>query len=512
MSIVVCRKTRRQFLVGAGNTLLALPFLPSLFTSSQALAQATAANRRLMLFWFDHAIAEERWPNRNIATTPVGNIGAREMMLSSLPNISALSPYLNNPLYDTLRRSNQMTMVRGLEILGPGGHGVYPLGGNVDFDGGRIIQGSYSLPTLDSIMESSASLYPASTPSNVIKALRVTLQHGTGNYYQKVGGLIQALPSYGPSDTYGAPNSRSTELVRMYNEVFASLTNGTTNPVDSTNLSKTNILNRVFSSYSSFRTNRRISSEDQARVDQHLGMIADLQRRFASTMPVTNSCARPTAPLSSIADPTVSVPIYMNLMALAFKCNLTKFGVMYFDSHDPQWIPGLNLGGLGVHAGFHGDGGSTIKTNCYTSYHTWNNNQIANHFLAHLNEPEGNTGRTYLDNMATVLLSQMGYESLSGGSGHSSYDLHQILIGSMGGAIRAGRYVSYPAGGLTPRAYDRLMPNNCFHITLLQLMGVPESEYGVFNPNRRGFGYYPTSSTGNAYASRFYSPLTEILT
>jgi hypothetical protein len=30
------------------------------------------------------------------------------------------------------------------------------------------------------------------------------------------------------------------------------------------------------------------------------------------------------------------------------------------------------------------------------------------------------------------------------------------------------------------------MPNTCSHITLLQLMGFPESEYGVFNPNGRG--------------------------
>lgn len=197
--------------------------------------------------------------------------------------------------------------------------------------------------------------------------------------------------------------------------------------------------------------------------------------------------------------------IYLNLMALAFKCNLTKFGILYFDSHDPYWLPGLNLGGApGFHAGIHGDHGSTVKESCYRTYNKWGMDQIATHFLASLNEQEGNSGRTYIDNMGTVILSQMGYEELNGGSGHSGWDMHQIILGSMGGALRAGRYVSFPA------VNGRTLPLNSFWITLFHLMGIPSSEYSRFTANRQGFGSY-AGGGGSSYSSRFYTPITEIL-
>jgi hypothetical protein len=445
MSIVVCKKSRRQFLVGAGQTLLALPFLPSLFSSTAQAQAAAMINKKMMVFWFDHATGSELWPDRSIANTAVGNSGARETLLRNLANADALSPMMNHPLLDTLRRSDQITLVRGLEILGGGGHGLWPAGGNVEYNQGNIIQGPDNFPTFDTLMEASQALYPATTPSNVRKALRVWLQHGNNGFLQKVGSLVQSMPSYGNDDfDYNQQRYSSASLPRLYNDVFGSLTNGTVPPADTTNLSKTNILNRVHASYTSFRSNRRISSDDLARVDQHLGMIADLQRRFAATQPIGSTCTRPGVPLATISDPTVFTPIYLNLMALAFKCNLTKFGALYFDSHNPYWLPGLNLGAApDFHAGIHGDHGVTVKTSCYRTYTKWGMDQIATHFLTPLNEQEGTSGRTYIDNMGTVILNQMGYEPLNGGSGHSSFDMHQIILGSMGGALRAGRYVSF---------------------------------------------------------------------
>lgn len=43
MSVVYCKKTRRQFLVGTGGTLLALPLLPSLLTSTAEAQMPSAA-------------------------------------------------------------------------------------------------------------------------------------------------------------------------------------------------------------------------------------------------------------------------------------------------------------------------------------------------------------------------------------------------------------------------------------------------------------------------------------
>jgi hypothetical protein len=57
----------------------------------------------------------------------------------------------------------------------------------------------------------------------------------------------------------------------------------------------------------------------------------------------------------------------------------------------------------------------------------------------------------------------------------------------------------------------RLMPMNSFWITLFQLMGVPSSEYSRHATGGMGFGKY-ISAAGNAYAPRFYTPISEILT
>lgn len=506
MSVVVCKKSRRQFLIGAGQSLLALPILPSLFSSRAEAQAASMIHKKMMVFWFDHNTQADLWPNRSIATSAVGSSGARETLLRNLASADAFSPIMNHSLLDTLRRNDLITMVRGLEVLAGGGHGYFPAGGNLVENGGNIVQGPDNFPTFDTILEASLALYPSTTPSNVRKAVRVWLQHGGNGYLQKVGTQIQRVPSYGNDDfNYNQQRYTSASLPRLYTDVFGSLTNGTVPPQDMTNLTKTNILNRVHASYTSFRSNRRISSDDLARVDQHLSLISDLQRRYTSTQSSGSACTVPSSPLATISDPTVFTPIYLSLMALAFKCNLTKVGSLYFDSHDPRWLPGLSLGAApDFHAGIHGDHGVAVKENCYRTYNKWGMDQIATHFLASLNEQEGNSGRTYLDNMATVILSQMGYENLNGGSGHSSFDMHQMIIGSMGGNIRSGRYVSFPINN------GRLVPLNAFWITMFQLMGVPASEYSRHTVDGQGFGRY-VSSAGNPYASRFYSPLTEIL-
>lgn len=508
MSVVTCKKTRRQFLIGAGNTLLALPFLPSLISQS-AQAQTATLAKKMMVFWFDHNTATEYWPNRSIATIPVGTSGARETMLSSLPSANAFSPIMTDSLIDSLRMQDKITMIRGFEMLGGGGHGLFPVGGNVDYNLGVIIQGPNNLPSFDTLIEASRTLYPAATtPSDMKKAIRVWLQAGNNGYLQKTGANVQLLPSYGNND-FDFNNQRYTSesLPRMYNDIFGTLTGGTVPTQDLTNQLKTNILNRVHSSFTSFRANRKIASDDIARVDQHLGFLSDLQRRFSSGGS-SSTCTRPTAPSGTLSDPTVYTPLYLSLLALAFKCNLTKFGSLYFDAHNPRWLPGLVLGGApDFHAGIHGEYGAAVKNNCYRTYNKWGIDQIATYFLNPLNEQEGNTGRTYLDNMATVVLSQAGYESANTLGSHSSYDMHQIIIGSMGGAIRAGRYVAFSPEQNT----TRLMPYNSFLITLFRLMGVPESEYAVFTPDGRGFGKY-SPATGSAYDARRYTPITEILT
>jgi hypothetical protein len=75
--------------------------------------------------------------------------------------------------------------------------------------------------------------------------------------------------------------------------------------------------------------------------------------------------------------------------------------------------------------------------------------------------------------------------------------------------LRSGRYVALPVKKLYTMTG---MPYNCFLLTLLQLMGIPQSEYAFATPNGQGFGYYGGFPADHPLKSRFYSPISEILT
>jgi Protein of unknown function (DUF1552). len=486
-----CRKTRRQFLVGAGKTLLALPLLPSLMPI-EALAQSATAQKRMMLFWFDHNNLNLMWPNKALATTPVGISGAKEVLLRSLGTTSQFSTVLNNARYESLKNADQLTIIRGLDASIPYGssHGNFPLAQAMD----RNSEGGY--PTIDTVFEASKTLYPDSTPSNVRRAIRVDLLGAGGLFYKKVGSAVQVLPGY-----------NSNGLKTFYNEVFSGLTSGTTAPVDNTAQLKSNILNRVYSAYSDFKNGRRISADDKARLEQHMGYISDLQKSLAQATPAI-TCAKPNDPGAPV-DPALYNALYMDLLATAFKCGLTKVGVMTFEGHDPQWIPGLSGLGTNVHDAMHGSKGDAAQRTSYEVWWRYFTNLIADRFLAPLDVQEGNTGRTYIENMVTGMLCAGGMQDLGGDAGHMGMDNQQLLIGNMGGALRSGRLLVAP----TKKAYSMTgMPYNCFLITLLKLMGVPPSEYAYATPDGQGFGYYGSFPSDHPLKSRFYQPITEILT
>lgn len=509
MSIYYCKKTRRQFLVGSGRTLLALPLLPSLLPQ-ELLAQTTQAPRRMMLFWYDHNQLNSMWPNPRLATTNIGSEGSREVLLSSLGTIASHSPALNNPRYESLK--SQMTYVRGFDINHGAGHGNGGLAAAQD----RESQGGF--PTIDTIIEVAPSVYPTGTPISVQRAIRINFIGS--EFFRKVGGDVERVPFYSGDD-----------LLRFYNEVFSSLTGGTAPPQDLTNQLKSNILNRVLSSYQSLNSSARIGSDDRARLQQHMDYFSDLQRSFASVQPPVQAlnCTRPNDP-GDIRDPLVYYRIYMNLLAVAFKCGLTKFGVMKFEGHDPQWLPNLGTGRHDMHHVMHGAGESinlgteaepnwvtrsnpTLQLSVKTNWWRYFSNLVADQFLVHLEEQEGTTGRSYLENMVTGLICQGGFAEPGTDGGHNGDDSQQILIGSMGGRVRTGRFVVVPRAQTGNDRYwsGPNLPYNCFLITLLNLMGVPPSEYAFATPDGRGIGYYGGFSSSHPRRNRFYSPVTEIL-
>ncbi len=488
MSVVYCKKTRRQFLVGTGSTLLAIPFLPSLF-SSVAMAQSAAANdRKMMIFLTDHNMLSDYWINPALATTPVGSSGTKEVLLRNLSSLSDVSPMLTESIYNSLRMNNQLTLLRRLNMQAGVGHeNLSGMGGSR----GDIC------PTFDTIIEDSPTVYPSTTSAAVTKAIRVDLDESNWLSYRKIGTSLQPLAPYGRART-----------LSFYNDIFSSISNGTVAPNDMTNKLKSNILNRVFQSFQSFKSSRKISSDDIARLDQHMGFLSDLQKSLNIVIAPSASCTNPGAPIES-TDPLIFNQVYLDLLAVAFKCGLTKLGVMKFEGQDALWLPGLALPqGTGLHGGMHG--GSTPdlwanKRNAHTTYDKFIYNKVAERFLNSMNVLEGSTGRTYLDNMITAIVPKFGMEGADGGSGHGGDDTQAMLIGSMGGRLRSGRLYNFPEP-----TYEKRLPHNALFVTLLDLMGVPRAEYAKYSNTGSGWGIYG-STFQNPLAARYYDNLSEIM-
>lgn len=521
MSIYFCSKSRRQFLVGSGKAFLALPLLPSLFTEKAIAQQMTVPPRRMMLFHFEHDNINELWPRKSVATTPVGSLGFREIMLNQMGTVVSHSYPLANARYESLKNAGHLTYLRGFRQDGWNGcHGDMYLSAV----GSSRNSADYGLPTADQVFENSATLYPQGTSLSVRKALRISMGY-ENKHNHKVGSTMIRPPVY-----------EGYQILDFYNDVFGSLTQGTTPVNDLTNQFKSNILNRVMGAYNSFSSNRRISSEDRQRVISHLDLISDLQNNYATLSQNMQqiTCTRPASP-GNIGNLPVEVQrVYLNLLALAFRCGITKFGTFLFDSHDPQWIP--NIGITNLHEAIHGDQAdpallanpalqgdpqsqeyitamnavvasrAAIKLRAYQNWWRYMCNSVADNFLAPLDQLEGDTGRTYLDNMITGFIATGGTIG-----GHSGFDSQQILIGSMGGRLRSGRYYNL-IQDLNRDVGEQSYPYNSFMITLFQLMGIPPSEYAFATADGRGFGLYTGYDANYKFRNRFYSPLSEVLT
>lgn len=490
MAIKYCKHTRRQFLVGSGKSLLTLPLLPSLLPK-QAFAQSTQIPPRLMLFIWEHMNLENMWPDpEKVANLNIGTSGMKYTPLSTMGPVANHSMPLTHPMYETLKNKSMMTYLRGFRQMNWGGcHGNQYIAAAGDRDSKKV-----GFPTIDSIIERSSSVYPNGTPQNITRAIRLNTQRGLVFFYDKVGSSIEAETSYLAED-----------YVRFFNDVFNGLTVGSTQPRDYTNSLKSNILNRVYKSYGSFKGNRRISSTDKDRLTEHMDIISDLQRSFASVGPTVTadaSCNNISTPTST-SDVLKQVHIYLDLYALAVKCNLSRCFISRIQFL--REIPGLQRYGENVHGTIHGDDGAAAQLYAYRTMQTYAANDIAERILKPLDQEEGSTGRTYIDNMLININTTGAFQrnEANNDGGHGGHDSQQILIGSMGQRLTAGNYVHVGA--------QDNYPYNSFLVTLLQLMGMSPSEYAYATKDGRGIGNYSGYKDNYTHRNRLYGPIHEIL-
>lgn len=494
----VFRVGRRLFLRGAGASVL-LPTLSSLLPREVA-AQAVSAPRRIMFLGLNHFTPEQKWPAASLATQALG-ADAKEATLSSLP--ATALPVLAHPVLQALRARGLISLVSGLDMLidqsGHGNLGTSALSASLEYQNNQWYPaGPYA--SVDTVMEASSALYPSGTPTNTVRALRVSLNDTTGFALslRKSGSVVTPVAGF-------------TSAAALYSAVFSGLTAPPTPmPADRTPTLERSVLQQVNGAYRDVRASRRLSADDRLRLDEHVQLFAELEAALMTTTPPPSAtCTAPSAP-GATSSYLQTVPLCMRLMSAAMKCGLTKIGVFSTAGHGNLGIPGLPAGGYHNDV-VHGAIAAPQKDAYYETYARFHVDSLAQDYLSSLDVEEPGTNRSYLENMLTVVTHEHGFVTQAENDGHPNVNHVVTLIGSLGGRLRTNKFLVFP------RRSGVFLPYNTLLITWLEAMGVPASEYRAVSGNQ-GFGPYSVAGSTTVPASylsgwghRLYSSITELV-
>ncbi|HYX35359.1 MAG TPA: DUF1552 domain-containing protein [Oligoflexus sp.] len=465
--------TRRSFLSGAGGACLALPILPSLLTSGTAKAAADAPKRFIAIFSGNGLYSPEWYPSQipnAIKTGP--NIHE-----TNLSDINGPISNILGPEFDAIR--SKLLLIRGLDQISENGRDHWP--GKMLT--GFAMQGEMHL-SIDQVMARSSKVYQEEPAVRVLNAKvpgpsLLEVPHALS--YAKVGYGVQPV----------VPMADPTGIFQMLFPI----------PIGS---SRRRIVDHLRDDYQRLLSNSRLSREDRSRLDQHMTLLDDLNRRLGLSSSMCQAPARPEV-LGETDTPAITTA-HMDLVVNAIKCNLTKVVTLEIgspaDGRSYSFVPDVaRIEGPGKGSTFHfmtHNMDNPYNVMRMSAINRWTAKQVADLLtkLDVVEDPE--TGRTYLDNSIVY----WGSESGAWGSDptvnnvHTSDDMIVLLAGSAGGRLQTGRYINYQAEvkkkfrsdvvATSPLNLGR--PINELFITLMLAMGLSPEDWET--EGQKGFGSY----------------------
>jgi len=499
--MTVINRNRRQFLVGTGGFMLALPFMGSLLPRT-AQAQAFTPQRRFVAWATPHGAA---WgPNMcpadsmltgstNIYSDHKVRHGALKLAVSG--GRASLSPVLtasSSALTD--RVASKLNVLRGFDIPFYIGHNTGShLGNYRRTDNASVSFGE--MPTIDQIMAYSPSFYP-DLGSVRQRSMHIgdTISYGYSN------------PQAGSGSIQGVPTANSSKA--LFDEIFVPATQAPENP-------RVPVVDRVMESYRQLRTGAfgdasRLSAADRQRLDDHLARLSELERRVN----VVASCGDVDPPSREVskgspgyhagifgpgvpAQTSEFYQVFNDVIAAAFMCGTSRIATIYsyetWSAFAGDWHQEV------AHQADQQDGFKQgIVVAAYQKF-------FETVFLDLVNklDIEEADGQTYLDNTL------MQWTQESGPSTHDSISLPVITAGSAGGFFKTGSYIDYrnrEADVLERHNWiwtSELRPGllyNQWLATAMQAMGVPPSEFE--RDGNKGYGSYYSESPNAGVRSR----------
>ncbi len=189
--------------------------------------------------------------------------------------------------------------------------------------------------------------------------------------------------------------------------------------------------------------NRRLSVNDQLKLDQYLSGLRDLELRLDRAEKFGEvqdpGVATPTMTPLSYAD---HVDLMFEMLALAFQTDSTRISTLML-AHDGSNRSFSDIGVVEGHHDLSHHQNKEDRVAKVAEIDLWYTRRLAN-FLKRMKETEDVDGNSLLDNSMIVYGS-----GNADGNRHTHSDLPVVLAGGGGGTLRPGRYVKNTMGPMT---------------------------------------------------------------
>lgn len=186
------------------------------------------------------------------------------------------------------------------------------------------------------------------------------------------------------------------------------------------------------------RLSSRVSSEDRARLEAHLGGIRSIEQRLQNS---ASACVPITMPERYNHREMARFPdvgrLQTDLMLLAHTCGMTRVSTFMWANADSwQYFPWVGVDEE-HHELSHAADEDEAANEKLVKINVWHAEQVAYVLqqLAAVTEPDGSN---MLDNSLVLWGNELGT-----GNSHSYKDIPWVLAGGAGGHLRTGRQINY---------------------------------------------------------------------
>ncbi len=451
------RLTRRSVLRGAGGVTIGLPFLSAMLPPNVTHADDLAP-LRFLVFYSPGGTLLDRW-------RPVGTETAFELQDMLAP----LRPF-----------QDRLVFVDGLDLaiteIGVGHPHSRGMAGLLT--GQQLLAGEFGTNGGNASFADGMSVDQriAETLSEGLrfKSIEVAAGWSTG---LAVGGAphpANILTSAGSKSPVPPRTDPYQTLQSLFNNV------GAIEPNAAARRGRTTfILDAVMGEYRT--VGATLSPDDRARLDAHLALIADAQKRL-NALGTTPSCSAPMGVSATpgyyeeavFKDfdgqntfPGAKVPekgrVMTDLMVAALACDLTRVGTLQWSDSEANFLLKFLNGPDGQpladhHHGYQHDRG--FQPGALEVIYNWYAQNFAYLLerMAAVNELNG----TLLDNTVVLWVTEIQQPE-----SHAQNAMPFVLAGGGAGRLRGGRYMKVAS-----------QPHNNLLVSLLNFFGIPDARFG----------------------------------